>query len=114
MDEGNFHGFDYNRDKHCVDGSISKGKYRVLLKLHYLLIPNNVSNNFVENIVRNINVFWTKATRNAMNMSNNPKTIYEHIVANIINYSTVLFNNVYIICIILIVILLVFTISSIS
>lgn len=39
MSTGDFHGLDYNKDWHCVEGKIPPGKFRVLLKLHYVVTP---------------------------------------------------------------------------
>jgi hypothetical protein len=96
MDKGDFHGLDYNKDLHCVEGSIPKKHYRVLLKLHYILIPNNYDDNtFSEKFVRYINVSWTKNSREFMRMSANPKNIFELIIGNIVNISRYIFNNIY-------------------
>ena len=76
MDTCDFHGLDYNKDYHCVEGEIPKDKNRVLLKLHYIIVPNDYGENTIsENYVKFINVKWTHLSRNFMRMSSNPKNI---------------------------------------
>jgi len=94
MNTKDFHGLDYNKDKHCVEGSIPKDKVRVLLKMHYLVIPPN-SSPLAETCVRYLNVWWTVFSRETMRMSANPTTWYEYLVAMIVNVCRVVFNNVY-------------------
>jgi len=92
MNKGDFHGLDYNKDWHCVDGSILPDTYRVLLKMHYLIIPNGVSRTWVD-FVRYINVQWTFGSRVTMRMSADPQTFFEQIVALIVNVCRFIFNN---------------------
>lgn len=94
MNTKDFHGLDYNKDIHCVEGSIPKDKFRVLLKMHYLVVPND-SPAIAEAWVRNINVGWTVASRETMRMSANPKYWYEYLVACIVNICRLLFNSFY-------------------
>ena len=97
MNTKDFHGLDYNKDIHCVEGSISEGKYRVLLKMHYIVVPPGSES--YEVFVRNINVWWTILSRETMRMSANPVAWYEYIVAFIVNFCRVIFNNFYMILI---------------
>jgi len=93
MNTKDFHGLDYNKDIHCVEGVIPKDKVRVLLKMHYLIVsPGSES---WESYVRFINVAWTVISRETMRMSANPVFWYEHIVALIVNVSRTIFNNFY-------------------
>ena len=94
MNTKDFHGLDYNKDIHCVEGAIPKDKVRVLLKMHYLIIPPD-SSPIAEAWVRNINVGWTILSRETMRMSANPRNWYEHIVALIVNVCRLVFNNFY-------------------
>ena len=94
MNTKDFHGLDYNKDMHCVEGAIPKDKFRVLLKMHYLVVPPG-SSPIAESWVRQINVGWTVFSRETMRMSANPTTWYEHIVAMIVNICRYIFNNVY-------------------
>lgn len=106
MDNGDFHGFDFNKDRHCVDGIIPENKHRILLKIHFLLIPSNQpDNSFTENYIRYINVLWYNFSRNTITYSSNPETIGQYLVANIVNYSTFIFNYFCVILLILILIL---------
>jgi len=92
MTTGDFHGLDYNKDLHCVEGSIEEGKFRVLLKLHYLITPKGASEKYAD-FVRQINVKWTSISREAMRMSADPKNVFEKIVGFGVNFSRVVFNN---------------------
>jgi len=94
MTTGDYHGLDYNKDWHCVEGQIPEGKYRILLKLHYLIVPEG-SSEFAP-FVRWINVAWTKISRETMRMSAEPETIFEEFVAFLVNISRLIFNNFYI------------------
>lgn len=93
MNTGDYHGLDYNKDWHCVEGSIPADKYRVLLKLHYMIIPHNTSQFWID-WVRFINVSWTHLSRETMKMSADPKTPFETFVAFIVNIFRHLFNNI--------------------
>ena len=93
MTTRDFHGLDYNRDWHCVEGAIPEGKYRVLLKMHYLITPKG--SEAWESWVRWINVTWTVVSRETMRMSANPQNIWERFVAGIVTVSRVIFNNSY-------------------
>jgi hypothetical protein len=102
MNTKDFHGLDYNRDIHCVEGSIPPGKYRVLLKMHYIIVPPGSES--YETVVRKLNVWWTIFSRETMQMSANPKTSYEYIVALMVNFGRMIFNNIYIYLIIILII----------
>lgn len=93
MSTGDFHGLDYNRDYHCVEGKIPPGKVRILLKLHYVIIPEG-QESWVD-YVRWINVKWTQISRETMRMSAKPQNILETIVASIVSICRVVFNNIY-------------------
>lgn len=95
MNTKDFHGLDYNKDIHCVEGAIPEGKFRVLLKMHYISIPPGCEG--YESWVRGINVGWTIASRETMRMSADPKAWYEYIVAFIVNICRIVFNNFYVI-----------------
>lgn len=94
MDTGDFHGLDYNKDWHCVEGSIPKDSYRVLLKMHYLIVPQNTST-FWTTWVRFMNVQWTYLSRITMRMSADPQTPWETFVGFLVNVARYLFNNSY-------------------
>jgi len=91
MSTGDFHGLDYNTDWHCVEGQIPPGKYRVLLKLHYLVVPTGSEH--WASFVRGINVWWTVVSREMMRMSAQPKNWMETVVSMIVNVARVIFNN---------------------
>jgi hypothetical protein len=113
MDKGEFHGLDYNKDLHCVEGKIPENKYRVLLKLHYILIPNNYNDNtFIEKTIRYINVYWTKKSREFMRISASPNNIQEKIFGQIVNITRVIYNNIYSFIFIIIIIVILFIINS--
>ena len=106
MNTKDFHGLDYNKDIHCVEGSIPENKFRVLLKMHYIITPYGSEQ--YEYPIRAINVFWTQFSRETMRMSANPKYPHEYIVSFIVNFCRVVFNNIYIILLILIIALVFF------
>jgi hypothetical protein len=107
MSTGDFHGLDYNKDWHCVEGQIPPDKYRILLKLHYLIVPPGSEP--YANYVKSINVWWTQVSREAMRMSANPKTFTEYIVALIVNISRIVFNHGYLFLLLFITLILAFT-----
>jgi len=100
MSTGNFHGLDYNHDWHCVDGKIPEGKYRILLKLHYIITP--VNSELYTSTLRSLNVFWAKFSRLMMRISADPKTPFEIFIGFLINLVRKIFNNFWIIFITLI------------
>jgi hypothetical protein len=93
MSTGDFHGLDYNKDWHCVEGKIPPGKFRVLLKLHYLVTPPGSED--WEGYVRWMNVGWTQLSRETMRMSARPENWIEYVVAAVVNICRVLFNNTF-------------------
>jgi hypothetical protein len=93
MSTGDFHGLDYNKDWHCVEGSIPSDKYRVLLKLHYIIVPQESSQLWVD-WVRFINVVWTKLSRETMRMSADPQTWFESFIGLFVNICRFVFNHI--------------------
>jgi hypothetical protein len=91
MNTGDFHGLDYNKDWHCVEGKIPEGKYRVLLKLHYLITPpgSEVYAPYVEGA----NVAWTVGSRETMRMSADPQNVFEWFIGLLVNVSRFTFNH---------------------
>jgi hypothetical protein len=71
MTTGEFHGLDFNQDWHCIDGTIPKGKHRILLKLHYIVIHNNII--MYANFITYLNTRWAKFSRSSMNLSSDPR-----------------------------------------
>ena len=106
MTTGDFHGLDYNKDYHCVDGTIPLNKNRVLLKLHYLIIPENTSNMSIS-YVRFINTVWTTISRKFMTMSLQPSNPLEYLVGLFINICRYVFNNMFFIIFLIIITLLI-------
>ena len=102
MNTGDFHGLDYNKDYHCVDGQIPPNKNRVLLKLHYLLVPEENSSDLAEKFVRFSNTKWTSLSRDFMRMSSHPNNIFEYMAGSLVNISRFAFNNMYILLFIII------------
>jgi hypothetical protein len=91
MTTGDFHGLDFNKDFHCVNGSIEEGKFRILLKINYLIVPKGSEK--YSCFVRKINVNWMNFSREAMRMGADPKNLFEKIVGFGVNFSRVVFNN---------------------
>lgn len=107
MSTGDFHGLDYNKDWHCVEGKIPPSKYRILLKLHYLIVPKGSEP--YANFVRSINVWWTQVSRETMRMSAKPNNIFEYFVALLVNVSRYIYNYGYFFIALFILIILIFT-----
>ena len=105
MNTGDFHGLDYNKDWHCVEGSIPADKYRVLLKLHYLVIPRDTQQFWID-LVRFMNVTWTYLSRAIMSISANPQNLFEALIGFGVNSWRYIFNNIYVILIGIIMILI--------
>jgi len=95
LSTGDFNTIDYNRSYHCVHGVIPDGKYRLLMKLHFVLIPKGRYSRATKFCVE-LNNWYTHTSRNIMNMSIQPKTFQEHATALLVNTCRVLYNNAYI------------------
>lgn len=100
MTTGDYHGLNCNTDWHCAKGVIPPGKYRILLKLHYLVVPKTAENSGWPEFVRWINTLWKFFSRETLRMSADPTNIVEWFVAFVANAARILFNN-YIVVIIL-------------
>lgn len=95
MNTGDFHGLDYNKDYHCAEGEIPENKHRVLLKLHYILIPDNYDDNsFSEKYIRFINVQWTHFSRKFMRMSAHPNNLIEYLMGFLVNFLRFYYNHI--------------------
>ena len=106
MDNGDFHGLDYNLDLHSATGEIPPNKHRVLLKLHYILVPKEYDDgSFSENYVRSINVAWTGFSREFMRMSAHPNNALEYVMGASVNVARFCFNNIWVILIFLIILI---------
>lgn len=93
MDTGDFHGLDYNKDYHFVEGSIPPANIRVLLKLHYLLTPPDTKDtDWSPAMFEQMNIGWTKLSRETMRMSAEPTNIFESIIGGTVEMSRKLFN----------------------
>lgn len=102
MNTGDFHGLDYNKDYHCVDGQIPENKHRVLLKLHYILVPNEYEDDSLsEMYIRFINVKWTYLSREFMRMSAHPNNMIESIMGFLVNFLRFYYNNISLLIIII-------------
>jgi hypothetical protein len=98
MTTGDYHGLDYNRDWHCVEGQIEPEKFRILLKLHYLIVPEGMDKRgSCAQFTQWLNVSWNKFSRETMRMSAEPTNFFEWLVAILVNICRILFNNVYIV-----------------
>lgn len=92
LSTGDYNVIDYNRDYHCVKGAIPAGRYRLLLKLHFVLIPKG-SSVAATAFCRNINNSWIHASRNIMNMSIQPSTLPEYATAFLVESSRIIYNH---------------------
>ena len=87
MKSGEFHGLHYDRDEHCVEGSIAEGSHRVLLKMHYLIVPKNSSlaDEALTGLYVRCERAWANVSRSTMNASIDPKTPFQKAVAASVN-----------------------------
>jgi len=94
MTTGDFHGLDMHKDYHCVEGSIPHNKHRVLMKMHYLIVPNSFGNHSnSELMTKYLNIKWMEIGRYSMNVSAEPKTILDEIIGATVDISRKIFNK---------------------
>lgn len=114
MDTGDFHGLDYNRDLHCVYGTIPKGRYRVLLKLHYIVYPKHMSvNSWPVRYVHQVTSWWTHISREIMRITAKPSNSSEYILSIIVNGIRFLYTHVVFTVAILFICVLLYALSKI-
>ena len=89
-----FNGMDYNRDYHCVEGTIPDGDTRILLKLHFICIHPR-SPLFLVRFTEKINDSWTHISRELMRKSTNPETVGDTLLAIVILHTRTVYNNIY-------------------
>jgi hypothetical protein len=94
LSTGDFNGIEYNRDYHCVRGTIPSGKTRLMLKLHYLVIPDGTPEIFSQWSIF-INWMWTKVTRFLMRNSANPTNPLQYLLAYIIQFARFFYNQIW-------------------
>jgi len=94
LSTGDFNGIEYNRDYHCVRGTIPSGKTRLMLKLHYLVIPNGTPEIFNKWLVF-INWTWAKVSRFFMNFSRSPSNPLEYLIAYLIRFVTFIYAKIW-------------------
>jgi hypothetical protein len=100
MSKGDYHGFNFNTDRHCVKGQLPPGKWRVILKLHYIVYFDGSEKN--AEFVRYITGEWNLFSRNVLNATAKPTTTGEKFLAWAINILRVLFNNLILVLVILV------------
>lgn len=88
-----YNGIDYNNDYHCVEGNIPDNKTRILLKLHFILIDPNSSENCVK-WTEFLNDKWTHLSRELMRYSNEPKNIFQFTISYLIILFQKIYNNI--------------------
>jgi hypothetical protein len=106
MSLGDYHGLDYNMDYHCVHGSINPDEYRVLLKMHYIIISPN--SEYYESLIKNSNVEWTRLSRNMMKMSADPKNLQEYFASGLVNTSRLIRNNIMFVVTMILILLIIY------
>jgi len=84
MSAGDYHGLDFNNDYHCVTGKLEQNKFRILLKLHYVVVPKG-SEAWKEPTIA-WNRWWAIFSRNTMNATSNPNNIFEHALSYILRF----------------------------
>ena len=94
LSTGDFNGIEYNRDYHCVRGTIPSGKTRLMLKLHYLVVPDGTLEIFSQWSIF-INWLWTKVTRFLMRNSANPTNPLQYILAYTIQFTRFFYNKIW-------------------
>ena len=84
MSVGDYHGLDFNNDYHCVTGKLEKNKFRILLKLHYAVVPKG-SEGWKE-ITIAWNRWWAIFSRNTMNATSNPNNYCDYFLSYIMRF----------------------------
>jgi hypothetical protein len=84
---GEFHAFDYNNDLHSVEGAIPDGKHRLMLKLHYAIVPKSKKvKNIYELPSTHVNIMWTRIARYFMRAGSSPKNWIEFTYGPVTEY----------------------------
>jgi len=106
MSRGDYHGLDFNNDYHCVTGTIPPGSFRILLKLHYIIVPKG-SESWTENTLA-WNKWWAVLSRNILNATSNPANMYDYILSYILNILRYIYLNINYIILCIVILLLIY------
>jgi len=90
--------FDYNRDLHYIKNNTNiqpNNNNRILLKLHYAIIPNSYK--YFNNIFILLNHKYNTYARNIFLYSQNPKTLLQIITSIIVNTITFIYAKIFMI-----------------
>ena len=90
--------FDYNRDLHYIKNNTNippNNNNRILLKLHYAIIPNSYK--YFNNIFILLNHKYNTYARNIFLYSQNPKTLLQFITSIIVNTITFIYAKIFMI-----------------
>lgn len=104
LSTGDYNIIDYNADYHCVRGNINKKKNRILLKLHFIVIPPNTDKRW-SIFSKYINDRWTHFSRNMMRDSIEPNNNIAYIKKYTVLSARFFWNNFYYFIITLIIII---------
>ena len=88
--------FDYNRDLHYIKNNTNiqpNNNNRILLKLHYAIIPNSYK--YFNNIFILLNHKYNTYARNIFLYSQNPKTLLQIITSIIVNTITFIYAKIF-------------------
>lgn len=91
---GDYNIIDYNKTYHCVHGKIPENKNRIMLKLHYIAVPNNTNKIWID-FCRNINNWWNHLSRETMRHSIKPSNLTEYIKKYIVLLSRLIWNYMF-------------------
>ena len=91
---GDFNVIEYNRDYHCVRGTIPSDKTRLMLKIHFIVIPKGTPEIFNQWLVF-INWLWAKVSRLFMNFSRSPSNPLEYLIAYLIRTVTFIYAKIW-------------------
>ena len=96
INKSDFYGLNYNKDFHCVKGTIDDDKVRVVLKIHFIIIPKTYQkNSYNERFIRWIDETWAYGSRYSMNATIAPKTTFERILTNTVVSGRTIFNHMW-------------------
>ncbi len=97
INKTDFYGIRYHKDYHCVHGNMDDDKFRVVLKIHFMIIPKTYpENSFNERFIKSITENWTHASRYAMNQTNNPTSTFGRVMTNSIVSLRWMFNYLWV------------------
>ena len=96
LSTGDYNVLDYNADYQCVHGSIPKARDRLLLKLHFVVVPPGTNKRWVH-FCKSINNWWTHFSREMMRDAISPQSAGAHTKKYLVLAARWLWNNFYVV-----------------